>query len=78
MCGTQGDLHGMLREEQPLLRGNAERTEVSRGHSSCFIFQRRTESIGVLSTTGKGGMSRWVQKTKEAAYKEIARNVKGM
>ena len=42
------------------------------------VFQRRTESIGVLSTTGKGGMSRWVQKTQKAAHKEIARNAKGM
>ena len=40
--------------------------------------KRRTESIGVLSTTWKGGMSRWVQKTKKAAHKEIARNAKGM
>ena len=42
------------------------------------FFQRRTESIGVFSTTGKGGMSRWVQKTEKAAHKEIARNAKGM
>ena len=43
-----------------------------------FFFQRRAESIGVLSTTGKGGMGRWVQKTEKAAHKEIARNAKGM
>ena len=42
------------------------------------VFQRRAESIGVLSTTWKGGMSRWVQKTEKAAHKEIARNAKGM
>ena len=42
-------------------------------------FKRRAESVGVLSTTRKGGMSRWVQKTeKKAAYKEIVRNTKGM
>ena len=35
--------------------------------------KRRTESIGVLRTTWKGGMS-----TEKAAHKEIARNVKGM
>ena len=40
--------------------------------------RRRTESIGVLSMTRKGEMSIWVQKTKKAAHKEIARNVKGM
>ena len=41
--------------------------------------KRRTESIGVLSTTWKGGMSKRVQKTrKKAAHREIARNVKGM
>ena len=40
--------------------------------------KRRTESIGVFSTTGKGGMSRWVQKTEKAAHKETARNAKGM
>ena len=40
---------------------------------------RRAESTGVLSTTRKGGMGRWVQKTKKkAAYKEIVRNTKGM
>ena len=40
---------------------------------------RRTESTGVFSTTRKGGMSRWVQKTrKKAAHKEIVRNTKGM
>ena len=33
----------------------AERTEVSRGHSS--ELSRRTESIGVLSMTEKGGMT---------------------
>jgi hypothetical protein len=39
----------------------------------------RAESVGVFSTTRKGGMSTWVQKTrKKAAHKEIARNVKGM
>lgn len=27
------------------------------------FFRRRAESIGVFSTTGKGGMGRWVQKT---------------
>ena len=42
------------------------------------FFQRRAESIGVFSTTGKGGMGRWVQKTEKAAHKEIARNAKGM
>ena len=42
------------------------------------FFQQRTKSIGVFSTTGKGGMGRWVQKTEKAAHKEIARNVKGM
>ena len=41
--------------------------------------KRRTESIGVLRTTWKGGMSKCVQKTrKKAAHGEIARNVKGM
>ena len=43
-----------------------------------FFFRRRAESIGVLSTTRKGGMGRWVQKTEKAAHKEIARNAKGM
>ena len=34
---------------------SAERTEVSRGHSS--ETSRRTESVGVLSMTEKGGMT---------------------
>ena len=40
----------------------------------------RAESIGVLNTTGKGGMRTWMQKTsaKMAAHKEIVRNTKGM
>ena len=43
------------------------------------VERRRTESIGVLSTTRKGEMSKWVQKTKKkAAHKEIVRNTKGM
>ena len=37
-------------------QSSAERTEVSRSHSS-WKDQRRTESIGVLSMTRKGGMS---------------------
>ncbi len=41
--------------------------------------RQRAESTGVLSTTRKGGMGTWVQKTrKKAAYKEIVRNTKGM
>ena len=43
-----------------------------------FFFQQRAESIGVFSTTGKGEMGKWVQKTEKAAHKEIARNAKGM
>ena len=42
------------------------------------FFQQRAESIGVFSTTGKGEMGKWVQKTEKAAHKEIARNAKGM
>ena len=57
-------------------RGSAEHTEVSRGHSRTK--GRRTESVGVFSTTGKGGKSRWTQKTKKAAYKRIVRNTKDM
>ncbi len=37
-------------------RGSAEHTEVSRGHSKPK--GRRTESIGVLSMTGKGEMTK--------------------
>ena len=42
--------------------------------------RRRAESIGVLITTGKGGMRTWMQKTPAmmAAHKEIVRNTKGM
>ena len=42
--------------------------------------RRRAESIGVLSTTEKGGMRTWMQKTSAmmAAHKEIVRNTKGM
>ena len=41
---------------------------------------RRIESIGVFSTTEKGGMRTWMQKTPAmmAAHKEIVRNTKGM
>jgi hypothetical protein len=41
---------------------------------------RRAESMGVFSTTEKGGMRTWMQKTSAmmAAHKEIVRNTKGM
>ena len=44
------------------------------------VVTRRAESVGVFSTTGKGGMSTWVQKTlvMMAAHKEIAQNAKSM
>ena len=42
--------------------------------------RRRAESVGVFSTTEKGGMRTWMQKTSTmmAAHKEIVRNTKGM
>ena len=43
------------------------------------VGRQRTESIGVLSTTGKGGRDTWMQKTgKKAACKKIVRNTKDM
>lgn len=42
---------------------------------------RRAESIGVFSTTGKGGREKkkkWMQKTEKAACKRIVRNMKDM
>ena len=64
-------------KEVTTAKSSAERTEVSRGHSSPSGGQR-TESTGVSSITEKGEMSTWVQKTRKAAYREIARNAKGM
>ncbi len=42
--------------------------------------KRRAKSVGILSTTEKGGMRTWMQKTSTmmAAHKEIVRNTKGM
>ena len=62
-------------KEVTTAESSAERTEVSRGHSSREV---KDESIGVLSMTRKGEMSTWVQKTKKAARREIAKSVKGM
>ena len=62
-------------KEETTAESSAERTEVSRGHSSREV---KDESIGVLSMTRKGEMSTWVQKTKKAARREIAKSVKGM
>ena len=44
------------------VQSSAERTEVSRGHSSR---KGRTESVGVLSMTGKGGMTDHDRKHKQ-------------
>ena len=44
------------------VQSSAERTEVSRGHSSR---KGRTESVGVLSMTGKGGMTDYDRKHKQ-------------
>ena len=59
-------------------RDDAEHAEVSRGHSKPK--GRRAESIGVFSTTGKGGREKkkWMQKTEKAACKRIVRNMKDM
>ena len=47
-------------KEVTTAESGAERTEVSRGHSS--EPSRRTESIGVLSMTEKGGMTAYDRK----------------
>lgn len=47
-CGTRGDLCGTLRKEQPLHKrkqGSAERTGVSRGHSSRKVKDRINRSL---------------------------------
>ena len=69
----------------------AERSEKSNHHHEMMLSaqksaeaivaeKRRAESIGVFSTTEKGGMRTWMQKTSAmmAAHKEIVRNTKGM
>ena len=55
-----------------------ESAEVIVSWNTSWCNRRRTKSIGVFSTTRKGGTGTWVQKTQKAACKEIARNVKGM
>lgn len=47
-CGTQGDLCGTLRKRQPLYKqkqGSAERTGVSRSHSSREVKDRISRSL---------------------------------
>jgi len=56
-------------------QSSAERTEVSRGHSSGDVKDRINRSP---KYDLERRMDKWVQKTKRAAHKEIARNVKGM
>ena len=51
-------------------QSGAERAEVSRGHSSENFFSRRTESIGVLSMTGKGGMTAYDRKQEQWLFAE--------
>ena len=69
----------------------ADRSEKSNHHcemmlnaqksaEAIVVERRRAESVGVLSTTEKGGMRVWMQKTSAmmAAHKEIVRNTKDM
>ena len=69
----------------------AERSERSNRHHEVMLSaqksaeaivaeRQRAESVGVFSTTEKGGIRTWMQKTsvKMAAHKEIVRNTKGM
>ena len=69
----------------------AERSERSNRHHEMALSaqksaeaivagRQRAKSVGVFSTTEKGGMRTWMQKTSTmmAANKEIVRNTKGM
>ncbi len=61
-------------------QGNEAVLSVQKSAEVIVAARRRTESTGVSSTTEKGGMDGWVQKTSKqvAAHREIVRNMKGM
>ena len=63
-----------------IAQGNEATLSMQKSAEAIVAGRRRAESIGVLSTTEKGGMRTWMQKTSAmmAAHKEIVRNMKGM
>ena len=62
------------------VQGNEAVLSVQKSAEVIVVERRRTESTGVFSTTEKGGMDKWMQKTSRqmAAHREIVRNTKGM
>ena len=61
-------------------QGNEAVLSVQKSAEVIVAIRQRTESTGVFSTTEKGGMNGWMQKTSKqmAAHREIVRNTKGM
>ena len=60
VCTERSEKSNRYRKVTLNVQKSAEATVAG---SFFFFFRRRAESIGVFSTTGKGGMGRWVQKT---------------
>jgi hypothetical protein len=67
-------------KEVNAVQGNEAALSMQKSAEAIVAEKRRAKSIGVISTTEKGGMRTWMQKTSAmmAAHKEIVRNTKGM